>query len=80
MTGPNGNNIFIPLAGFKGDTRKYFCNEVGAYWSSTPYTDSKGSYCLYLNEEKMYIDWSVRYYGRTIRPVTDQDYIPLKDN
>lgn len=43
VTGPNGNNIFIPLAGCKGDTRKYFCNEVGAYWSSTPYTDSKGS-------------------------------------
>ena len=29
VTGPNGNSIFIPLAECKGDTRKYFCNEVG---------------------------------------------------
>lgn len=73
VTGPNGNSIFLPAAGYcdYGDT--FNCDSSGYYW--TGLLDIKApndSFYFYFH------DWDTgdcnsfsRYCGRTIRPVTD---------
>ena len=72
VTGPNGNSIFLPAAGeYSGSSRNYV-GEFGDYWSSTPYESGTYYACdlgfsIYgLGEGGYY-----RYYGRTVRPVSD---------
>ncbi|MEG2598792.1 MAG: hypothetical protein RSA66_04910 [Muribaculaceae bacterium] len=36
VTGPNGNSIFMPCAGFRSDSTLYGQGKNGFYWSSTP--------------------------------------------
>ena len=70
VTGPNGNSIFLPTAGY-GSSR-YRVGEYGRYWSSSPY-ESNPSLAYYLYFEGGYLDvyWCCRYYGHTVRPVSD---------
>ena len=37
VTGPNGNNIFLPAAGDRIGSSLYYAGSDGCYWSSTPY-------------------------------------------
>ena len=69
VTGPNGNSIFLPYAGYRFDYGLYI---GGSYWSSSLDT----SYLLdayYLSFGAPLIDvgrdGSYRYYGRSVRPV-----------
>lgn len=72
VTGPNGNSIFLPAAGYcdDGDGFEYSEGAEGNYWSSTPYSDDTDSWCLYFFEGQ-YVDPSYRCYGRSIRPVLE---------
>ncbi|MEF9924564.1 MAG: serine/threonine protein kinase, partial [Muribaculaceae bacterium] len=36
VTGPNGNSIFMPCAGFRNGSTLYEQGKNGFYWSSTP--------------------------------------------
>lgn len=69
ITGPNGNSLFLPLAGYE-----QHCNdgERGYYWSATPENDGK-SYAYYLNlEDHRYkVSMEYRLFGYSIRPVTE---------
>ena len=70
VTGPNGNSIFLPAAGYRYGTLVLNQGSLGYYWSSllwSSYSDS--AYCLGFNIS--YYDWgsSGRYFGRTVRPV-----------
>ena len=76
LTGPNGNNIFLPASGvrysinFKDGTCGYTY-----YCSSTPYNNSV-SYNLCFDEsshDMINNSSSPRYYGLTIRPVRDAE-------
>ena len=75
LTGPNGNNIFLPASGvrdsgnFTDGTCGYTC-----YCSSTPYNNSV-SYNLCFDESSHNVvnNSSPRYYGLTIRPVRDAE-------
>lgn len=44
MTGPNGNSIFLPAAGFRYGVSVKYVGSYGSYWSSSVYDE----YCAYL--------------------------------
>jgi len=73
ITGPNGQSIALPAAGFRGD--KDVLNEgfSGTYWSSSLNTDyPQSAYCTCFNSGGFIDnddDW--REMGNSIRPVTE---------
>ena len=69
VTGPNGNSIFLPAAGYRGcDGNVYNVGTYGSYWSSTPnYSDS--AWRLRFSSSGVGIDGSYRCYGRSVRLV-----------
>lgn len=72
VTGPNGNSIFFPTAGFRSDERLFHANLVGDYWSSIP-SGKASAYGMRIHEEGTghWVDWLYRDDGRSIRPVTE---------
>lgn len=72
ITGPNGNNIFLPCCGWRLNYDNTLSGKVGDYWCSTPgKEDVDASYCLYFNKDRRKVGWTSRYSGLTIRPVCD---------
>ena len=72
VTGPNGNSIFMPAAGFRNGSSLDCAGEDADYWSSSPYGSYKVSaYYLSFNSSIHYVDYSSRYYGQTVRPVSE---------
>ena len=73
VTGPNGNSIFLPAAGYRSGTSLYSEGSSGGYWSSTPgEDDSNYAYDLYFNSSSF--DWSSNYgrnRGQSVRPVLE---------
>ncbi len=72
VTGPNGNSIFLPAAGFRDGSSLDDAGEYGFYWSSTPYeSGNSGAYYLYFDSSYRYVNWYIRYRGRSVRPVSE---------
>lgn len=75
VTGPNGKSIFLPAAGTLASVSLNSLNDVyeyGGYWSSTPCDSATyGAYNLFLASDYFERYWSLRYYGHTIRPVSE---------
>lgn len=87
VTGPNGNSIFLPAAGNRDESSLYRVGVGGSYWTSTPdfysdkyyfykYYDDYGDYgegasCLFFDSGHQDVDWGDRYYGRSVRPVSE---------
>ena len=72
VTGPNGNSIFLSAAGYCYGSSCYYVGEYGYYWSSTPSGSlTNVAYDLCFNSG--YHNWQRggRYYGFTVRPVSD---------
>ena len=70
VTGPNGNSIFLPAAGFRSGSSLYGAGGYGYYWSSSLGTGNPSdAYDLYFNSGS--VDWSDdgRCIGFTVRPV-----------
>ena len=72
VTGPSGNSIFLPAAGYRYDTNLYDAGYDGDYWSSSLYTD----YPLSVWYVDFYSDNVGRYYGgrcigQSVRPVSE---------
>ena len=71
VTGPNGNSIFLPAAGYRLGTRLDNSGSVGYYWSSSLYESiSYYAYNLFFYSGRY--DWS-NYYrsdGLSVRPVS----------
>ena len=69
VTGPNGNSIFLPAAGYR-----YFYGGVfnvrtsGGYWSSSP-DDSDNAWYLYFNSSEVIMNNYNRGFGRSVRLV-----------
>ena len=73
VTGPNGNSIFLPSAGYCDDTGLSLRDSSGIYWSATLYYE-EGSCCAYfffLGNAGYDWDYRDRIYGHTVRPVTE---------
>ena len=71
VTGPNGNSIFLPAAGYRYGTEVSYRGSLGYCWSSSLNCDgSDCAYYLYFNSGSH--DWhdGRRYYGQSVRPVS----------
>ena len=72
VTGPNGNSIFLPAAGWRSGTDTDYVGEDGYYWSSTLSSSNSGNArYLYFNSGGHGTSYFYRSYGRSVRPVTD---------
>ncbi len=65
----NGNSIFLPAAGYCYGGTPYYQGSRSEYWSSTPY--SSYAYSLLFDSSGPIISWSPRYYGLSVRPVSE---------
>lgn len=73
VTGPNGNSIFLPAAGWRNNNAGYQeINQRGCYWSSSPYDNGHEASAFIFNSEnqKEFAD-AERACGFQIRPVTE---------
>ena len=71
VTGPNGNSIFLPAAGYRNCYRNgnvYDVGTYGRYWSSTPY-DSGSAWGLYFYSSEVSIYQNYRCNGQSVRLV-----------
>lgn len=72
VTGPNGNNIFIPAAGYRLGASFLDEKTGGYYWSASPDEGTENfSSSLYINANTHSMGYSDRSVGFTIRPVVD---------
>ena len=71
-TGPNGNSIFLPTAGYRYGTSLYHAGEFGDWWSSTPHDGYDGSaYDLCFGNGSVFVDDYDRINGHSVRPVSE---------
>lgn len=76
VTGPNGNAIFLPAAGYREGYDYDSQNEECIYWAgSLDPTDPEGAFCVAVEKEGNSIDREFypedRHLGLSIRPVYD---------
>ncbi len=72
VTGPNGNSIFLPAAGWRYGSSLDSAGKYGYCWSATPYEDDTNyAYDLYFDSDSHDRDWGYRSYGRSVRPVSE---------
>lgn len=68
----NSNSIFMPAAGCVGYLSGME-NSLGMYWTSTFHDyNSYSAYCLSFNRGGTNLENYLRYYGCTVRPVSDK--------
>ena len=71
VTGPNGNSIFLPAAGWRSGTGRNNVGELGHYWSSTlSASNSNSARFLFFSSGVHETNNSFRRLGRSVRPVT----------
>ncbi|MBR5984075.1 MAG: hypothetical protein IK025_10215, partial [Bacteroidales bacterium] len=70
FTGPNGNSIFLPAAGYRFDSDPNTAGSYGYYWSSSLYSDYP-YYAWYLRfySDGCSMTYGSRYAGLSVRPV-----------
>ena len=75
VTGPNGNSIFLPAAGWRAGADEYDVGWDGAYWSSTPLESyaHEDAYYLHFHGYKSYHSTGRHYRnrGHSVRPVLE---------
>ena len=73
VTGPNGNSIVLPAAGYHGcNPFVYGVGYHGDYWSSSSTGDGTNTYWyLYIDSGKVDIDGHDRCRGQSVRLVQD---------
>lgn len=72
VTGPNGNSIFLPAAGYRHGVFTENNGTYGCYWSSSlgDFYSSSAGY-LSFDREKILSGGTYRHRGRPIRPVSE---------
>ena len=79
VTGPNGNSIFLPAAGYRDGSSLNDAGVLGNYWSSAPrewgsapiWKSDCDAYYLYFFSSYRDVYCSSRYDGRSVRPVSE---------
>lgn len=71
VSGPNGKAIFLPAAGYRYDSDLRNAGSCGHCWSSSASDDYYDAYRLYFYSGSL--DWYYRnrYYGFSVRPVSE---------
>lgn len=70
VSGPNGNSIFLPAAGYPSSDGLKRQDEVSFYWSSTRY-ESEEAWYLYFNSDEVYTDHFPQRNAISVRLVQD---------
>ena len=79
VTGPNGNSIFLPAAGYRLGTEVYYRGSSGYYWSgSVDYNYDGYAYYLYFDSDNHGVSYGSRFYGYSVRPVYDGATVPVE--
>lgn len=69
VTGPNGNSITLPAAGFRYcNVSAYLLGSYGRYWSSTP-DGSDDAWNLNFDSGFVYMNYNIRCFGQSVRLV-----------
>ena len=67
-----GATLFLPAAGYQGVFGLYYEGSDGRYWSSSLTTGGPYyAWYVYFYSDKVSRDYYDRYYGYTVRPVTE---------
>ena len=72
VTGPNGNTLFLPYAGYRWDDLLIYVGSDGHFWSRTLNSGGPDHACyLYVGSSNwgIWYYYHYRYYGRTVRAV-----------
>ena len=75
LTGPNGNTMFLPAAGYRLGTGSYGLGTNGHYWTrslqvvSETYTNPLAAYKTYFNNSGLVLNAGDRNCGFSVRPV-----------
>ena len=69
FTASNGNSLFLPAAGHRGNSSLYEAGALGEYWSSSLSDYSNSAWHLYFNSGNYSICSYSRYLGVSVRPV-----------
>ena len=73
VTGPNGNSIFLPAAGYI-NIDSYDHPREGYYWSGDPLgKENEYAVGIHFGNEVPFIIHAFRYFGFLVRPVTRHD-------
>ena len=70
VTGPNGNSIFLPAAGYRTASSLYSAGGSGYYWSSKPKYNGR-AYELNFGSDDHYMYDFYREDGQSVRPVLE---------
>ncbi len=74
ITGPNGNSMFLPASGGRGDGNIYESGSCGFYWLNSVYTsDTQFAWGFLLDSDSFSETSYYRMYGQTIRPVCNRE-------
>ena len=74
FTGPNGNSLFLPAAGYRDGSSLYRDGTNGTYWSLSLDTDNPSSaWSMDFYSDRQYVDNYYRYYGFSVRAVRSQN-------
>ena len=72
VTGPNGNSIFLPAAGYRYGASLYDVGSWGYYWSSSLFIENPDfAYPVYFDSSGIDWDGDWRYSGFSVRPVSE---------
>ncbi len=70
----NGNSLFLPAAGARGDSSLGSAGSDGYYWSRMLYANSpQSAYGLSFNSANVKLNHDGRYYGKSVRPVRESN-------
>lgn len=70
VTGPNGNSIFLPSAGYiMNGSEPNYEGSNGSYWSSSPNVQSEGNAYYIVMGSRYRVDYSWCIAGQSVRPV-----------
>ncbi len=75
VTGPNGNQIYLPSGGFMTETNADFADSEAAYWTSSPdnneHDQGYATFFYVYNNNFSNRGWMSRYVGMPVRPVSE---------
>ena len=71
VTGPNGNSIFLPAAGYRYGT-SLGSSSYGSYWSATLHSDISYAYALGFRSDYYRWGYGSRDDGQSVRPVSEK--------
>lgn len=75
VTGPNGNTLFLPAAGYRRGSSVSAVGSYGYYWSSSLVIgSSRHAYAMFLRSDVVDSKNNYRYIGHSVRPVRSPQY------